>query len=338
MKNLKYFLILFLTVSVFLGCKDSGILSLMPQSTGKCGEVVVVMKENAWQGKIGDTVSSWLRQEVLILPQYEPTLKVIYVKPQAYSQLFQKTRNVIFTDINPENKKTEIKIETDKFASPQIYITVKTDSDSSFLKTWYKIEQYLLDTIVKSEQSRLLAGFQRTHNIYTEDALKKGHNIDILIPAAGFTLDVDSTNFVWISKETNSSSQGLLFFDFEYNGPKDFDMQNLVRRMDSVLCLNVPGPAQGSYMAIEKRVPPMKKEFARNGNYVCELRGLWETEGDFMGGPFVSQSMVDTINNRLITAFSYVYGGKKDKKIMLWQLEALMSTFKIGYDAKNTAD
>lgn len=313
-------------------------LSLMPQSNGKCGEVVVVMKENTWQGKIGDTVSSWLRQEVLILPQYEPTLKVIYVKPQAYSQLFQKTRNVIFTDINPDNKKTEIKIETDKFASPQIYITVKTDSDSSFLKTWYKIEQYLLDTIVKSEQSRLLAGFQRTHNILTEDALKKGHNIDILIPAAGFTLDVDSTNFVWISKETSSSSQGLLFFDFEYNGPKDFDMQNLVRRMDSVLCLNVPGPAQGSYMAIEKRVPPMKKEFARNGNYVCELRGLWETEGDFMGGPFVSQSMVDTVNNRLITAFSYVYGGKNDKKILLWQLEALMSTFKINYDAKNTAD
>lgn len=313
-------------------------LSLMPQSNGKCGEVVVVMKENTWQGKIGDTVSSWLRQEVLILPQYEPTLKVIYVKPQAYSQLFQKTRNVIFTDINPDNKKTEIKIETDKFASPQIYITVKTDSDSSFLKTWYKIEQYLLDTIVKSEQSRLLAGFQRTHNILTEDALKKGHNIDILIPAAGFTLDVDSTHFVWISKETSSSSQGLLFFDFEYNGPKDFDMQNLVRRMDSVLCLNVPGPAQGSYMAIEKRVPPMKKEFARNGNYVCELRGLWETEGDFMGGPFVSQSMVDTVNNRLITAFSYVYGGKNDKKILLWQLEALMSTFKINYDAKNTAD
>lgn len=313
-------------------------LSLMPQSNGKCGEVVVVMKENTWQGKIGDTVSSWLRQEVLILPQYEPTLKVIYVKPQAYSQLFQKTRNVIFTDINPDNKKTEIKIETDKFASPQIYITVKTDSDSSFLNTWYKIEQYLLDTIVKSEQSRLLAGFQRTHNILTEDALKKGHNIDILIPAAGFTLDVDSTHFVWISKETSSSSQGLLFFDFEYNGPKDFDMQNLVRRMDSVLCLNVPGPAQGSYMAIEKRVPPMKKEFARNGNYVCELRGLWETEGDFMGGPFVSQSMVDTVNNRLITAFSYVYGGKNDKKILLWQLEALMSTFKINYDAKNTAD
>ena len=83
----------------------------------------------------------------------------------------------------------------------------------------------------------------------------------------------------------------------------------------------------------------MKKEFSRDGNYVCELRGLWETEGDFMGGPFVSQSVVDTVNNRLVTAFAYVYGGKKDKKIMLWQLESLLSTFKINYsDAKNKAD
>jgi hypothetical protein len=73
----------------------------------------------------------------------------------------------------------------------------------------------------------------------------------------------------------------------------------------------------------------MKKEFSRDGNYVCELRGLWETEGDFMGGPFVSQSVVDTVNNRLVTVFAYVYGGKKDKKIMLWQLEALLSTFNV---------
>ena len=82
--TLKLFSILFLIVFVLSSCKDSGMLSIMPQSTGKCGEVVVVMKENAWKGEIGDTVSSWLRQEVLILPQYEPTLKVVYVKPQAY--------------------------------------------------------------------------------------------------------------------------------------------------------------------------------------------------------------------------------------------------------------
>lgn len=187
----------------------------------------------------------------------------------------------------------------------------------------------MLDTIVKAEQSRLLSSFSRTHNIYVEEDLNKKHGVNMLIPSAGFNKDVDSTHFVWISKETSETSQGLLLFDFEYNGPKDFDLQNMIRRMDSVLCLNVPGPAQGSYMAIEKRVPPMKKEFSRDGNYVCELRGLWETEGDFMGGPFVSQSMVDTVNNRLVTVFAYVYGGKKDKKIMLWQLEALLSTFNV---------
>ena len=327
--TLKLFSILFLIVFVLSSCKDSGMLSIMPQSTGKCGEVVVVMKENSWKGQIGDTVSSWLRQEVLILPQYEPTLKVIYVKPQAFKKIFQTTRNVIFTDINPENKKTEIKIETDKYAAPQLYVTIKAASDSAFLNTWYKIEQYMLDTIVKAEQSRLLSSFSRTHNIYVEEDLNKKHGVNMLIPSAGFNKDVDSTHFVWISKETSETSQGLLLFDFEYNGPKDFDLQNMIRRMDSVLCLNVPGPAQGSYMAIEKRVPPMKKEFSRDGNYVCELRGLWETEGDFMGGPFVSQSMVDTVNNRLVTVFAYVYGGKKDKKIMLWQLEALLSTFNV---------
>ena len=334
--ELRIIVVFFLLISA--SCKDSGMLSLMPQSNGKCGEVVVVMKEQPWQSEIGDTIQTWLRQEVAVLPQYEPMLKVIYVKPSAYSQLFQKTRNVIFTDINPENKKTEISIETNKFAAPQLYITIKANSDSTFLQTWYKVEQFVLDTIVKAEQSRLLAGFSRSHNIEIEEKLRKRHGVNIVMPSAGFNLDVDSSHFAWISKETNSSSQGLLLFDFEYLGPEDFNIQNMIRRFDSVLCLNVPGPATGSYMAIEKKVPPMKKEYSRNGNYVCELRGLWETEGDFMGGPFVSQSMVDTINNRFVTIFSYVYGGKKDKKIMLWQLEAIMSKFNIYNDTENQAD
>ncbi|MBR4327210.1 MAG: DUF4837 family protein, partial [Bacteroidales bacterium] len=50
---------------------------------------------------------------------------------------------------------------------------------------------------------------------------------------------------------------------------------------------------------------------------------------------FVSNSMVDTVNNRLVTAFAYVYGGKNDKKTLLWQLEAILSTFNIHYDAED---
>ncbi|MBR3712941.1 MAG: DUF4837 family protein [Bacteroidales bacterium] len=314
---------------------DSTTLGWLPESSGRSGEVLVVMPDAKWQGAIGDTVAGWLAQEVLVLPQYEPTFKIIRINPNAYNEMFKKSRNIFIADINPKYEKAEFRVEADKHARPQVYITLRAPNDSVFLKSWYNVEKYVYDTLLMAEKSRFLYGFKKIRAMSIEERLKNRHNVDMIIPNAGYKLDVDSTHFVWIARETNISSQGLLIFDFPYSGPKDFEMQRLINKMDSVLMLNVPGPAPNSYMAVEKRLEPFKTSFARNGSYVCELRGLWETEGDFMGGPFVSNSIVDTVNNRLVTAFAYVYGVKKDKKTLLWQLEAILSTSNIHYDAED---
>ena len=98
---------------------------------------------------------------------------------------------------------------------------------------------------------------------------------------------------------------------------------------------NVPGMFEGTYMTTSQAIPPTTRPLRYRGRDFMETRGFWEVEGDFMGGPFVSNSMVDTVNNRLVTAFAYVYGGKNDKKTLLWQLEAMLSTFNIHYDVEN---
>lgn len=335
-KLIAYFSFLML---ILASCGSGGpSLGLMPESSGRSSEVLLVMDDRVWEGPIGDTVEAWLRQEVLVLPQYEPTFKVIHIRPKAYNDLFRKARNVIFTDINPEYTRTEFKVEGNKYARPQVYITLRAPSDSSFLKAWYNVQRYILDTITIAEQQRFLYGFRNYRNPQAEAIMRDRHDVDMLVPTSGFQMDVDSAHFTWISKETQISSQGILVFDFPYNGPKDFDIQNMIRRMDSVLMLNVPGDAPGSYMAIEKRIEPLKYQRSRNGSYMCELRGLWEAEGDFMGGPFVSQSIVDTVNNKMITAFGYVYGGKNDKKNLLWQVESIMSTFNVHYQTVETPD
>ncbi len=305
---------------------------MMPESSGRSGEVLLVMPQQMYDGEIGDTVVKWLRQEYLVLNQYEPTLKVVHIKPSAFNELFRKTRNIIVVDVNPESQRTEFRVESDKHARPQIYVTLKAPNDSLLLKSWYNVENYVLDTIVTAEKMRYLYGFKKYRSSQSEQKLRDNHHVNMVVPSSGFNLDVDHENFVWISKETQISSQGIFIFDFPYNGPNDFDMQNMVRRIDSVLMLNVPGPAAGSYMAIEKKLPPIVSQHSRGGAYMLEIRGLWETEGDFMGGPFVSQSIVDTVNNRMVTAMAYVFGGKNDKKKLLWPLEAVLSTFSINYD------
>ena len=71
---------------------------------------------------------------------------------------------------------------------------------------------------------------------------------------------------------------------------------------------------------------PEQKEINLNGIYVNELRGLWQMERDFMGGPYINYSMVDEQNNRVVCIDGYVYAPKFDKREFLREQEALIKT------------
>ena len=315
---------------------NSTIDNFMPASAGKTSDVLLVMNDDSYEKYVGDTVFQYLTQPVMILPQAEATFKVIHVRPSSYSDLLKKSRNIIYCDINPNNEKSSFKVEGDRYASPQLIFTIKAKDDSTFYKTWLNVEHYIYDTLSYAEKQRYLIYFNKYREANYENELNQAHPYSMIIPK-GYKLDVNKPDFVWISNETSISSQGLLIFSVPYEGPKSFEEQSLLAKIDSVLMLNVPGPAEDSYMAISKYFEPIQEEYMREGTYISEMRGLWETKGDFMGGPFVCQSLVDTIDAKMYNIFAYAYGGKKDKKLLVWQLESIMSTFRINHketDAK----
>ena len=66
------------------------------------------------------------------------------------------------------------------------------------------------------------------------------------------------------------------------------------------------------------------------GKYCGVLRGLWEMEGDMMGGPFVSFARLDEVNNRVVVAEGFVYAPETDKKKnMMRRLEASLHTLRL---------
>jgi polyphosphate kinase len=65
------------------------------------------------------------------------------------------------------------------------------------------------------------------------------------------------------------------------------------------------------------------------GGFALEARGLWRMKGDFMGGPFVSHSRVDTVNNRVVTAEIFVYSPDKMKRNLVRTMEASLYTLKL---------
>jgi hypothetical protein len=50
---------------------------------------------------------------------------------------------------------------------------------------------------------------------------------------------------------------------------------------------------------------------------------------DAMGGPFISHSRIDSINNRVIVVEAFVYAPSKMKRSILRRLEASLYTLKM---------
>ena len=75
-------------------------------------------------------------------------------------------------------------------------------------------------------------------------------------------------------------------------------------------------------------------ETSHKDRYVQIARGLWYMENDMMGGPFVSHSMVDEINGRIIVTEAFLYAPNRKKGNMMRKLEASLYTIKLPADKK----
>ena len=54
------------------------------------------------------------------------------------------------------------------------------------------------------------------------------------------------------------------------------------------------------------------------------MRGLWKVQNDFMGGPFVSLTVLDPSKKRVVTVEGNVYAPKNNKRNYIRQLEAMI--------------
>jgi len=330
MKNIILGIIVLISL---LSCGDSN-ERILPSSTGRVGQVLVVMAENDWNQSPGELVRNAINVDYELLPQSEPLLDITQVPNRAYSSFLMKTRNILITQISTNNKKPLVLISYEKHAYPQLIISVKAKNNEEFVEVFTKYKDKIVNSYIEAERNRLIKAYSgKLLNKNIKNQLIKNHNLSLDVPK-GFKIDVDNSDFVWISRETPRTSQALLIWDYTYTDTSQFHIENLLNKRDSISKYNVPGPADSSYMITERIIDPEFREFLLNKNYTAEIKGLWKiggAEGVFMGGPYISFSTVDTLRNRIITVDGFAYGGKKKKRELMRQLEAILQTLKINY-------
>ncbi len=316
-------------VTVLSGCVNSG--NLLPSVTGASYEVLVVMNTPYWKGEAGDKVREYIAADMSEMPQIEPLFSISHTNFNGFSSILKPVRNIILADID-STKYTQNKVYYMKnhWAKPQAVVRICAPNAAEFIATMDTYGENMAKYLVDNEIKRQITFYESYTNRAAMQELFELYGINMNVPN-----DIahvrKGKDFYWISDNKSTVRRDILIYTYPYTDKNTFTKKFLLEKRDSVLKVNLPGGVEGSHMGTEYRhIPPVLNEINVNGNYCAEIRGLWRmVNGEAMGGPFVSHTRLDEVNQRVITAEVFVYAPGQKKRNPMRQLEAVLHSLKM---------
>ena len=114
---MKRVLLTLVSVLSIIGCKST--VTLLPNVSGKAGEVIVVISKENWEGALGDATRELLASDVPYLAQKEPLYSLANVAPGGFTDLFKIHRNIVFYNIDPQIDSAAVLFRNDIWSTPQ---------------------------------------------------------------------------------------------------------------------------------------------------------------------------------------------------------------------------
>jgi hypothetical protein len=86
----------------------------------------------------------------------------------------------------------------------------------------------------------------------------------------------------------------------------------------------VQGTEPNTYMISETGYTPYFFKSKIDNRLAYETRGTWQLQNDYMSGPFINYTIVDTTNHRLLVLEGFCYSPSKEKRDVMHELEAII--------------
>ena len=324
----KIYILMMAALFLLAGCKGEN-ANLKPSISGKAGEVLVVSTKGNWEAEAGTMIREILAADYPLLPQREPSFTLINVPDNAFTNIFQIHRNILIMQAD-EVKYPEPKliIQEDIWSAPQTVVTLTAPNAESLTKLIEEKSEVIFNTFEQTERNRVIRNCKRYEEKPLRSLVADQFGGSPYFPN-GYSLKKRTDDFIWISYETTYINQGLFVYKYPVKDETTMSLEGLIAARNEVLERNVPGMLEGSYMttSMVKDREPQLKWIKYKGREFGELRGLWEVQNDYMGGPFVQHAFYDKTGKNIIVLEGFVYAPRYDKRNYLRQVESIIYSF-----------
>ena len=327
---MKKILLFLFSAMLFVAC-DNSENSFKRSAVGNPYEVLVVCTQEFWDSPAGRALEGVLDTDIPGLPQSERSFRIS--RTEQLGNLTKPFRNIINIDIDKDfYSRTLFKYSTNVFARPQVVLTIQSPTREEFEKYVTDNSKVIVDFLTSVEMNRQIDNLKQRHNVQARQTVKELFDCDLMIPVE-MSGEKRGKDFVWLSdfNSVNPEILSFVMYSYPYTSVDNFSLENYIQKRDSVMKKNMPGGKPGQYIQTEKEYIDIT-ETSYKDRYLQITRGLWYMEGDMMGGPFVSHSVVDEKNNRVIVVEAFVYAAGQKKGKFIRKLEASLYTLKLPAD------
>jgi hypothetical protein len=317
-------LFLFLTLIVLVSCKSK---DKKPNSVtyGKTNEVSVIIDDQLWNGEVGDSIRNKFAAPVLGLPQEEPIFSLNQYPVKLLEGYMSNSRNII---VVKKESKSQYRIEKNEYANPQIVVHISGQTVQEILDTIQKNDSQIISEI-KASEIKVFQEKIKHDSLYDTKDITDKFNVKLNIPVK-YKRVMHGKKFLWLKKEITSGNLSLVFYQIPLTSVKD--NSNPIKRIthirDSIGRIYIHGAVPRTRMITEPAFSPYLSKTTIFNRQTIETKGNWELLNDFMGGPFINYTIFDKPNNRILVIEGFCYAPSKQKRELMFELEAIIKSVK----------
>ena len=138
----------------------------------------------------------------------------------------------------------------------------------------------------------------------------------------GYFIGREEADFLWLCFRTPKNDRFVMI----YKSPRyELTTENVVAERNRITKAYIQGAVAGAYPEVaDLEGYPLAQERQIRYHKGLELRGLWSSVRDKMGGPFYSFTQVSSDDASCITIDGFVYAPQEHKRDYLREVEAIV--------------
>ncbi|GLR18146.1 DUF4837 family protein [Portibacter lacus] len=325
-----------------------------PNALGTANQVVVIADQDLWDGIVGDTFRMLYEAAYPMLPRPESIFDLKHYTPNDLEAgpLRKELRTYLFlADLSNPNSPTvqsvardlgEEKIMTikkegvknttvgrDKWAMGQLMLYVVGEDQEKLIENITKSFPSISKKVYQHDYKQIkgytfAAGYNKAISSEIEEKL----GVKVQVPADYIkALWDEEEKLMWIRKETSESTFGMVLKSLSYESEDQLSKEFLKEQVNQFGKDYVKTNTEGSYMVVnDEDLPLYTNTIEINGQYAYEMRGIWETTKDYMGGPFFAYVIIDKSQKKLLFILDFLMAPGKEKRDLMQQMELMTNT------------